>query len=393
MEIDSLLETGVPLRRPGLLDHLSSTAGGTLSLASLLVLTALFWSYVTVVDVAYAHSMEVNAYSVTHHMLFAPWTVRVLQHLILFPLVVACYWASMRLGWSGRLHVALQIILWVTFCALGFPAMEAAGDVHAHLVGSGVNTIYTDSSGEVFSALWVASFLAHMPTYGFGLALITGFSLYQRIRDAEVRTSKLERDWSTARLATLRMQLSPHTLFNLLHTIRGQINWEPEAARSMVVQLADLLRRLLNAGAKDFSLLSEELHFVSLYLDLQRQRFADRLSISMEDSTKQPRLWIPSLILQPLVENAVVHGLAGHSGTVKISLAVIASPEVLTIELINTTAPGMAPGTEGVGLSNVRERIAVQFGVKASLDVGPIDQSTWRSRLRLPAIPDRAGGP
>ena len=94
----------------------------------------------------------------------------------------------------------------------------------------------------------MASFVSFLPTYGFGLALVTGLALYTRFRNSELRLAALEREWSSARLAALRMQLSPHTLFNLLHTIRGHIEWDPKGAQSMVVQLADLLRRLLNAG-------------------------------------------------------------------------------------------------------------------------------------------------
>ena len=102
-------------------------------------------------------------------------------------------------------------------------------------------------------------------------------ALYTRFQNSELRLAALEREWSAARLAALRMQLSPHTLFNLLHTIRGYIEWDPKGAQSMVVQLADLLRRLLNAGERDFSKLSDELQFVRLYLELQQRRFADRL--------------------------------------------------------------------------------------------------------------------
>ncbi len=134
------------------------------------------------------------------------------------------------------------------------------------------------------------------------------------------------------------MQLSPHTLFNLLHTIRGQINPEPEIARSMVVQLADLLRRLLSAGQRDFSPLSEELSFARMYLELQQQRFGDRLSVSLPDADAQPALWVPSLILQPLVENAVLHGLAGHDGPVEIRLEVCPSADRLVMRVVNTTA-------------------------------------------------------
>ena len=96
--------------------------------------------------------------------------------------------------------------------------------------------------------------------------------------------AELERAWGTARLATLRMQLSPHTLFNLLHTIRGQVIWDPQKAQAMIVQLGDLLRRLLNAGDREFVRLAEELQFVKSYLDLQKQRFSDRLTLQLPES-------------------------------------------------------------------------------------------------------------
>src|SRR6202007_3209207 len=98
---------------------------------------------------------------------------------------------------------------------------------------------------------WIASATSCLVTYGFGLALITSFGFYQRLRDSQLRSAALERALAGAHLAALRMQLSPHTLFNLLHTIRGQIAWDPPAAQAMVVQLGDLLRRLLNAGATE----------------------------------------------------------------------------------------------------------------------------------------------
>src|ERR1700682_5480365 len=161
----------------------------------------------------------------------------------------------------------------------------------------------THHSYEHFFSMWVASFTTFLLTYGFGLALVTGVAIYRRFRDSELRVAALEHEWSAARLAALRMQLSPHTLFNLLHTIRGQINWDPQAAQSMMVQLADLLRRLLNAGERDFSLLAEELRFVQLYLELQQRRFPDRLTIALPEPDGLPVVWVPSLILQPLVEN------------------------------------------------------------------------------------------
>ena len=110
----------------------------------------------------------------------------------------------------------------------------------------------------------------------------------------------------------------------------------------MVVQLADLLRRLLNAGERDFSRLADELQFVRLYLELQQKRFADRLAWSCRRPQDIADAWVPSLILQPLVENAVVHGLAGHQGPVVVRVAVERAGESLVLRVTNTIAAEQA---------------------------------------------------
>jgi LytS/YehU family sensor histidine kinase len=237
-------------------------------------------------------------------------------------------------------------------------------------------------------SVWLSSITNFELTYGFCIALVSGFALYQRYRDSQLRVTALERAWSTARLATLRMQLSPHTLFNLLHTIRGQINWDPHKAQAMIVQLGDLLRRLLSAGERDFSRLSDELHFIYSYLELQKQRFPDRLTLQLPQVEVQPALWVPSLILQPLVENAVAHGLSGHEGPVTVRIEIETQERQLTVRVINTMAPFRAVGREGVGLRNVRERLSVQFPEKASLEAGPAESGSWIATVRLPLLRD-----
>jgi LytS/YehU family sensor histidine kinase len=177
-------------------------------------------------------------------------------------------------------------------------------------------------------------------------------------------------------------------LFNLLNTIHGQIGWDPGLAQSMVIQLADLLRRLLNAGEREFVRLSEELHFVRLYLELQMRRFPDRLGITLPEGSDLPTLWVPSLILQPLVENAVVHGLAGHDGPVHIAITTHVEAGTLVVRIANTVSPARVVSRAGIGLTNVRERLQVQFGARASLDTS-LDPSTgWVAEVRMPALPD-----
>jgi signal transduction histidine kinase len=360
----------------------------SLSRRQFFTIVGLFWAYVTLSNVLYAYGMRTGIAKVTNLPLFSPWDARVLQHVYLLPLILVSYWASMRIQWRPLLvALPLQIILALAFAALAYPALllgeyTVADHVWQAQVAAHKHNPFAD---PMVMSLWLASFVSFLPTYGFGLTLITGLALYSQFRKSEVSRAALEREWSAARLAALRMQLSPHTLFNLLHTIRGLIEWDPKGAQSMVVQLADLLRRLLNAGERDFSRLGEELQFVRLYLELQQKRFSDRLSVRLPNPEDIVDAWVPSLILQPLVENAVVHGLAGHQGPVSVRLEVARVGDSLVLRVTNTIAAGKLPGPPGIGISNVRERLAVQFEGRASLVAEP-RANEWVSEITLPQI-------
>jgi hypothetical protein len=360
----------------------------SLSRRQFFTIVGLFWAYVTLSNVLYAYGMRTGIAKVTNLPLFSPWDARVLQHVYLLPLILVSYWASMRIQWRPLLvALPLQIILALAFAALAYPALllgeySVADHVWQAQVAAHKHNPFAD---PMVMSLWLASFVSFLPTYGFGLTLITGLALYSQFRKSEVSRAALEREWSAARLAALRMQLSPHTLFNLLHTIRGLIEWDPKGAQSMVVQLADLLRRLLNAGERDFSRLGEELQFVRLYLELQQKRFSDRLTVRLPPPQDIIDAWVPSLILQPLVENAVVHGLAGHQGPVIVRLDVARAGDALLLRVTNTIAAGKLPGPPGIGISNVRERLAVQFEGRASL-VAEARGAEWVSEITLPQI-------
>src|SRR5450631_1538399 len=368
-------------------------AGG-LSLRQFLGITCLFWVYVALSNILYAYSMRTGMARMTNVSLFAAWDARLMQHLLLLPVLLVSFWASLRIQWRPLLiALPLQVILGTAFAGIAYPAMIVSemtlGSSEWH--ESAMTHVSNPWVDPYFLSLWLASFVNFLPTYGFGLALVTGLALYTRFRDSELRRTALEREWSAARLSALRMQLSPHTLFNLLHTIRGYIEWDPKGAQAMVVQLADLLRRLLNAGERDFSKLTDELQFVRLYLELQQKRFADRLRVVLPLPSDIAAVWVPSLILQPLVENAVVHGLAGHQGPVVVEVAVRRSAEGIVLRVTNTIATDKPRDADGIGLSNVRERLAVQFEGRARLTAGPQGTNQgaqWRSEITLPEIQD-----
>ena len=364
------------------------------------VLTA-FWIYVALSNLMYANSMQASL-SVQNIHVFAAWDARVIQHLLLYPLFILSMRGALRTGWQPLWRtLPLQLLCALGFAVLAAPAL-ALGEYLTGL-GHGTDAMMHDSMQKEWGSwdgflkhevpIWLASITGFLVTYGFGLALVTGFTFYQRLRDSQLRLASAERALTQAHLAALRMQLSPHTLFNLLHTIRGQITWDPPAAQAMVVQLGDLLRRLLNAGEREFSLLADELQFVTLYLELQKRRFADRLTVRVPPREDLARAWVPSLILQPLVENAVLHGLAGHEGPVTIRVEAYVSGERLVLRVLNTIAPGKAIGLQGIGLANVRERLEVQFGAAATFSAAPADDNLWLAEIHMPLLRDGPGAP
>jgi hypothetical protein len=366
----------------------SQRFAGGLTQTQFLGIVCLFWVYVTISNLLYGYSMSNGIARVTNVMVFASWDTRLLQHVLLLPMLLVSFWASLKVQWRPILiALPLQLILGAVFSAMAYPVMILSEVIMAtdQSHGTALSHVVSAWSDPFWVTLWLASFVSFLPSYGFGLALVTGLALYTRFRDSEVRLAALEREWSAARLAALRMQLSPHTLFNLLHTIRGHIEWDPKAAQSMVVQLADLLRRLLNAGERDFSRLADELQFAKLYLELQQRRFTDRLIVVLPIPAEVPAVWVPSLILQPLIENAVVHGMSGHQGIVTVTVAVKMANDTVLLRVTNSVYADKTVGADGIGLKNVRERMAVQFEGRASLISG-VQGGEWVSEISMPAI-------
>jgi hypothetical protein len=341
-----------------------------------------FWAYVTLSNTLYGASMQASLAALGIEHVFAPWNARLAQHLLLYPPLLLCVWASRRIGWLPPWRaIPLQLLCGLGFASLATPAMDL-GHWVVGLAGS-----FRMPQGF----LWLAGLTNFLFSYGFCLALLAGFDFYRRYRDSQLRSAALEQSLSATQLSALRMQLSPHTLFNLLHTIRGNITWDPATAQSMIVQLGDLLRRLLRAGERDLARLPDELDCACLYLQLQQRRFADRLTIQLPERQTVPSVWVPSLIMQPLVENAVVHGLAYHEGPVSVRIEIEVSGDMLHLRVANTTAsarPSVAALQTGIGLRNLRQRLAIQFAGRARFDAAPGAGHEWIADIHMPLLHD-----
>lgn len=188
-------------------------------------------------------------------------------------------------------------------------------------------------------------------------------SYQERARAAaalELEQARLRASLSEARLEALRMQLQPHFLFNALHAISTLIlRGDPRSANEMLVRLSDFLRMTLERGEAAIVPLSVELEFLEAYLRIQRVRFGDRLRVVMEIEEPARGAAVPSLILQPLVENAVRHGLAGDPGQGVITIRATVAGGTLALQVADDGSGlrDAEPRARGVGLANVRARL------------------------------------
>ena len=214
-----------------------------------------------------------------------------------------------------------------------------------------------DAGQIVLSSLPLESIL-----YCLVLGGVQAFEFYQRYHERALRAAQLERSLADARLHALELQLQPHFLFNTLNGIAGLVrsNRKDEAVTT-IAGLADLLRYSLDHAGRQRVPLAEEIAMLGRYLEIERARFPDRMSFRIEVSDDARQATVPMLILQPLAENAVRHGIARTAAAGTIDVDASRSGDRLRIRMRNTGSLDAAP-VEGIGLKNTRERLATLYG-------------------------------
>jgi len=202
----------------------------------------------------------------------------------------------------------------------------------------------------------------------YGLLLLVGHILASQRRFAmqQAQTAQLNEQLSKVQLSALRRQIEPHFLFNTLNSIAGLVREQHnEAAITMIVRLSEFLRRVVNDSDRQQVLLAEELDFTEKYLDIQKARFGDRLHFTLDIPADLRSAQVPSLILQPMVENAIKHGIAKRVQGGAIHIAAARSNGTLTLCVYND-GPSLPAGwektTSGVGVHNVRRRLQGLYG-------------------------------
>ena len=321
-------------------------------------------------------------------MFFSQWSVWVLW----VTLAPVAWWMRRRFpfertGWQWTLpaHALTVVVLGLAHTALGLMVTQV-------IMQGGISLPL-----NVIIPRITASWLLNLPFcalfYGLVLGLASALDYYRQFRERELRASQLETQLAQAQLQMLKMQLHPHFLFNTLNGITGLVRDNDNAAAvQMLVGLSELLRQTLDNAGKQEVRLSEELEWLELYLKLQQMRFSDRLQVRVEAAPETLDALVPNLITQPLVENAIRHGLAPRAAPGFVSLTAqrangrlelcvcddgVGLPEQWRLETSQKLG-------QGLGLANTAARLQQMFGTDFELDIHNRAQGGVEARLSIP---------
>ena len=293
--------------------------------------------------------------------------------------------AGLDVTWRQAIGYALGD--WYVFALLSVPVIRLAKNFHfeagtrgrslaAHLLGSVLFSLAymvirawvgtwqsTASFTEAFQPLLVKTWHFNLLIYWVMVAVTSAFDYYRKYRERELQAIELEKLLVQAKLQALQMQLNPHFLFNSLHSISALMHKDVDAADRMVSRLSDLLRAALDNTEMQEVALRDELSFLQRYLEIEQIRFGSRLRVEIDAAPETLGAKVPNLILQPLVENAIRHGIEPHARPGRIRLLARRQADELAIE-VHDNGGGLtsASPVDGVGLSNTRSRLKTLYG-------------------------------
>lgn len=241
----------------------------------------------------------------------------------------------------------------------------------------------------VYADSWGFQLLGAITTYGTALGVVLSIQAARREREQERRAAAFELAAREAELVAIKGQLQPHFLMNALNSILACLDEDAERARELLLGLAAVLHSVFERMDEEFVPLSSELDFVSSYLAIEQARFGERLSVSIDADAEVASALVPPFLLQPLVENAVKHGVAPSStpGVVEVHAEAQNGRLLVSVRDSGCGFTGEAPLAEGRGLSLTRRRLQAVYGEHARLALGR-NNGRFSVELHLPLRPD-----
>lgn len=283
-----------------------------------------------------------------------------------------------RRNWSRLvvIHLAASLVVCVAYVLI----RAAVGQMQSPLLGM------TTTFGDTVERLFLKNTLLNLIIYWIIVSVSHAVDYYRKYRDREVQNADLERRLAEARLMALQMQLNPHFLFNTLHAISALVHQDPDSAEEMIARLSELLRQALENTEASEVTLREELDFLGRYLEIEQTRFGSRLAFRPAVAPETLEARVPNLLLQPLIENAIRHGIERQKRAGRIELRAWREGDRLHLEVSDNGAgvPAGQPLRLGVGLANTRARLHHLYGGRSRFHLGNRPEGGLRVSLSLP---------
>lgn len=344
------------------------------------ILSASVWLLLT------GGSLSVNALIRLYIPEIIFWNVWILVAPMIFWVARRYSFSISPVSWKWVVHIPIALlfivgtfVLYLVFLSLLFLLSSFVGLTEQGML---MNEIQSRVRGLIGIGIPLGAML-----YGLLVVLSHVQNYYQRLRDEEHRSTALKGQLAQAELQALRMQLHPHFLFNSLNTISATLQTDTKAADKMLAELGDFLRITLENADRTHVSLREEVEFVKKYLEIEQHRFEDRLGIQYDIAASVEEASVPYLILQPLVENAIKHGVGQTLGASRIKISAYEEEGLVCIDVFNSGSQldgALAEPPLGVGLSNTRSRLHQLYGDDGTLRMQNVEAGGVQVRLQLP---------
>ena len=382
--------TDVPINRD------SSDRPGALRWSSsfwwLVIALWLFIALATALEMSLLQPARMSLSLLTALMRFIPW-------LLLTPVIIwtCSHYTLERSDWKKSLWVyavyaglCLLSLAFVGLFAWYSPPPPAAPAVPSPPLLPGADE-------RAFFYMILRRITYQIPTFCGLVAIAHALRFYERAKDRERRGLELQASLALARLQALRMQMNPHFLFNTLNSIASLVQEDGKKAEEMITALGDLLRLTLRATDRQEVTVREELHFLERYLQIEKTRFGDRLQIERVIDPDTLPAMVPILIFQPLVENAIKHGIETRIAPGLIRMEIHHRDDQLIFQVNDNgnNAPAAANGElkEGIGLGNTRSRLQELYGDRGQLKLDHGRGAGFTARIQIPWRPQPPGEP
>ena len=355
------------------------------------LIASILWAYTTLSDLLFAYYQQAYFHTAGGTVVYIDMTTRWLQHFLMLLLFMIGYlWGFYlyRSDLPGPAKWSLQVLAGLLYALsvrpLFFIAIAILHGEPGHFTDPSLS-FWTLVSDPPF--LWISTTTSNLAIYLLGTFLLAVFFSRLDLADERLRLEKLSSEWLTVKLRTLQWQINPHFLFNSLNTVSSLLRSSPSRADGVLAKFSELLRLTLMEQENLYSSVSAELEYIHRYLEMEMVRFEDRLKLNVEADEGALQGRVPSLLLQPLIENAIKHGVARIPGRAAVEVSVIRSGASLVMSVKNSipdqALPSRATGM-GLGIRNLKERLSTLYDDAFRFTCGLDGEGAWLATVEIP---------